>query len=254
MRVSASARSDVGRARATNEDFFAIQPDHQLYLVADGMGGHGNGEVASRLATISVCESIAEAPKSGWGRESAVEPVQQTLREALETANKAVFKAVAEDSELTGMGATMVAMMFLDHQAVVAHVGDSRIYRLRSGRFDQLTEDHTWVGQQVAAGELSLEEARSHPFRNVVTRALGGEANLEVELASHSIELGDVYLLCTDGLTTVLEDDEIRSIVAEGDELEATCGALIEAANDRGGPDNVTVMLVSFTEDSDGDL
>jgi len=251
MRVLASARSDVGKARATNEDFFAIEADHDLYLVADGMGGHGNGEVASRLATLSVCETIADGTKSGWRRKAGVDVTGDRLRKALEDANRAVFRAVEDDQALTGMGATMVAMICLDDEAVVAHVGDSRVYRFRNGGIEQLTEDHTWVGQQVAAGELSREEARNHPFRNVVTRALGGEAALEVELGRHSLRSGDVCLLCTDGLTTVLDDDEIKAIVVEGGPLEATCSSLIDAANERGGPDNVTVMLVSFSDDDE---
>ncbi len=242
----------MGRSRSTNEDYFAIRPESGLFLIADGMGGHGNGEVASRLVTLSVCESIEAVPRKAWRRKGGNEPFGDELRKALERANQAVFKAVEENEELAGMGATMVAMLSRDTAAVIAHVGDSRAYRLRGGRLEQLTEDHTWVGQQVSAGELSLDEARSHPFRNVVTRALGGEAELVVDQSAHDVQAGDLFLLCTDGLTGVLEDEEIAEILGGGGTLDGRCATLIGAANDGGGPDNVTVLLVSFTESDSG--
>ncbi|MCP4200667.1 MAG: Stp1/IreP family PP2C-type Ser/Thr phosphatase [bacterium] len=242
----------MGRSRSTNEDYFAIRPESGLFLIADGMGGHGNGEVASRLVTLSVCESIEAVPRKAWGRKGSLEPFGDELRKALVRANQAVFKAVEENEDLAGMGATMVAMMSRDATAVIAHVGDSRAYRLRGGRLEQLTEDHTWVGQQVSAGELSLDEARSHPFRNVVTRALGGEAELVVDQSAHDVQAGDLFLLCTDGLTGVLEDEEIAEILGGGGTLDGRCATLIGAANDGGGPDNVTVLLVSFTESDSG--
>lgn len=246
IHASACARSDVGKSRSTNEDYFALRPENGLFIVADGMGGHGNGEVASRLATLSVCDSIEGLPRRGSKRRD--KPRENDLEAALERANDAVFEAVEKDEMLSGMGATMVATMFSGEALAIAHVGDSRAYRFRGGVLERLTEDHTWVEQQVLAGELSADEARNHPFRNVVTRALGGEADLEVDLASHDIQSGDLILLCTDGLTAVLEDEEIAAHLAEVGDLDACCAALIAAANAGGGPDNITVALLSFSE------
>ncbi len=232
-----------------------MRPELSLYVVADGMGGHGNGEVASRLAALSVCDSIETLPAKS-GRKPALSPPSNELRRALEAANRAVFNAVEKNDALSGMGATMVAMMFAGSTAAIAHVGDSRAYRYRDGDLERLTEDHTWVGQQVSAGELSADEARSHPFRNVVTRALGGEAQLEVELGSYDVTVGDLFLLCSDGLTAVLDDEEIaecltRHLAGQAEStgaLDFVCTSLIAAANDGGGPDNITVVAVSFTE------
>jgi len=246
IRASAAARSDVGKSRSTNEDDFAIRAERGLFLVADGMGGHGNGEVASRLVTLSVCDFIEALPRKS---RQGSHPVEDTLREALEQANQAVFRAVENRAELAGMGATVVAMMYRNGNAVIAHAGDSRAYRWRAGRIEQLTEDHTWVGQQVSSGDLSPDEARLHPFRNVVTRALGGEMRLIVDVAVHDVRTGDLFLLCTDGLTAVLEDDEIAEILGGDDTLDGRCATLIEVANDGGGPDNVTALLVGFSDD-----
>ncbi len=248
IRASAAARSDVGKSRSTNEDDFAIRAESGLFLVADGMGGHGNGEVASRLVTLSVCDFIEALPRrSRLGREGS-HPVEDTLREALEQANEAVFGAVEKRAELAGMGATVVVMMYRDGDAVIAHAGDSRAYRWRAGQIEQLTEDHTWVGEQVSSGDLSPREARMHPFRKVVTRALGGETRLIVDVAVHDVRTGDLFLLCTDGLTAVLEDDESAEILAGDGTLDGRCATLIEVANDGGGPDNVTALLVGFSD------
>ena len=248
IHASAAARSDVGKSRSTNEDDFAIRVESGLFLVADGMGGHGNGEVASRQVTLSVCDFIEALPRRPrLGREGS-HPIEDALREALEEANRAGFRAVEKRAELTGMGATVVAMMYRDGNAVIAHAGDSRAYRLRAGEIEQLTEDHTWVGQQVSSGDLSPHEARIHPFRNVVTRALGGETKLIVDVAVHDVRTGDLFLLCTDGLTAVLEDDEIAEVLGGEGTLDGRCAALIDMANDGGGPDNVTALLVGFND------
>lgn len=248
IQAAAAARSDVGKSRSTNEDFFAIRPESNLYLVADGMGGHGNGEVASRLATLSVCETVEAHSQGSWLRKEDPAEQEALVREALEKANDAVFRAVEKDASLSGMGATMVAMRLAGAAAIIAHAGDSRAYRLRNGKLELLTQDHTWVEQQVSAGELSSDEARVHPFRNVVTRALGGEAKLVVEVVSHPVQSGDLFLLCTDGLTGVLGDDEIAEILDRDQTLDGLCGDLIDAANSEGGPDNVTVVVVRLSE------
>lgn len=145
----------------------------------------------------------------------------------------------------------MVALRFARGSATIAHAGDSRAYRLRAGELERLTQDHTWVGQQVSAGELTADEARIHPFRNVVTRALGGEANLVVDVDTHPVRSGDLFLLCSDGLSGVLADHEIAEILDGDATLDGCCANLIDAANARGGPDNVTVVLVAFSDDGD---
>lgn len=248
LQASAAARSDVGQSRSTNEDFFALRPEIGLYLVADGMGGHGNGEVASKLAALSVCKTMQERTKGGRHPKGNRAGLEVGLKEALEIANDEVFRAVEKDARLSGMGATIVAMLRVGEDAIVAHAGDSRAYRFRAGRLEQLTRDHTWVGQQVAAGELSEDEARNHPFRNVVTRALGGETQLVVDVQSHPIRRGDLFVLCTDGLNGAIEDEELAEIIDQESSLDSRCAALIDAANDAGGPDNVTVVLVSFDD------
>ena len=248
IHATVAARSDVGKSRAANEDYFAIRSELGLFLVADGMGGHGNGEVASQLAARSVCETISALRRETWLRTSGTEKPAGVLRDAFEKANHAVFRAVDGNAELSGMGATMVALLLVGQSAIVAHAGDSRAYRVRAGELSQLTEDHTWVGQQVTAGELSADEARQHPFRNVVTRALGGEANLLVDVGAHDVRDGDIFLLCSDGLTGVVSDERIVEIVDGTGGLDGRCAALIDAANEGGGPDNITAVLVSCSE------
>lgn len=238
----------MGKSRSVNEDYFALRPESGLFLVADGMGGHGNGEVASKLAALSVCETIAAMPNGGWRQKGDERAPVEALRQALLEANQAVFRAVETNADLAGMGATVVALIVAGEKAIIGHAGDSRAYRLRAGNLEQLTEDHTWVGQQVTAGELTLAEARNHPFRNVVTRALGGESNLEVDIAVHEIRSGDLFLLCTDGLTGVVADDRIVEILDTSESLDSRCAALVDEANAGGGPDNITVVVVSCAD------
>ncbi len=245
MQSAACARSDVGRVRTTNEDFYAVRPELGLYLVADGMGGHGNGEVASRLAMLAACRYF-KAARSQVQAVAGEGILEGLVRESLLAANRAILAAVESDPLLSGMGATAVALVEAGSQAVIAHVGDSRAYRFRNGTLELLTQDHTWVNEQVTMGELTLEAARQHPFRNVVTRALGGEALVSVDVSRHSVEPGDLFLLCTDGLTAVLEESQIAQALEDGPDPEPTCRRLIQLANRGGGPDNVTVLLVAY--------
>jgi len=168
-----------------------------------------------------------------------------------------VLTAISKDGSLQGMGTTVVGMLLAGPTAAVAHVGDSRAYRLRSGRLDQLTQDHTWVHEQVMAGLLSQEQARSHPLKNVVTRALGGESDVLVDVREVQVQPGDLYLLCSDGLTGMLSDGEICDRMASGRSLHEICRSLVNEANARGGLDNVTVVLLSVEEvedDEDGHI
>lgn len=234
MRLAACGASDRGRAREHNEDFLAVDEESGIFVVADGMGGHRHGEVASELAVGSIRHSLA--------RSAGDDP--RDLRRAIEDAHRELMRAVERDGALTGMGTTVVTLVVRRRGAFLAHVGDSRAYRLRGGRLELLTDDHTWVNEQVSAGRLSRAQARSHPLRNVVTRALGGGPEVAVDVRELSVAAGDLYLLCTDGLTSMVDDETIASLLAGGGEIDALCGALIDEANRRGGMDNITVVLL----------
>jgi PPM family protein phosphatase len=250
VKVRAFGLSDRGLTRSHNEDWFELDGDHRLYLVADGMGGHRHGEVASRLAVEAIhrfVESIVDhdatwpfVPEPDLHRHSNV------LKMAFRIAHDKVLWAIQNDRRLFGMGTTVVGFLLEDDLAAIAHVGDSRAYRLRGGELELLTVDHTWVNEQVVAGFLSEEQARVHPLKNVVTRALGGDKEVDVDVREVAVEPGDRFLLCSDGLTTMLSDAEIHRGADSGAALEEVCRNLIAAANERGGHDNVTVVALEI--------
>jgi serine/threonine protein phosphatase PrpC len=246
MRVKACGLSDVGLTRAHNEDYFEIDPLHKLYVVADGMGGHSHGEVASQLAVTSIREFIAKSADrdTTWpfGMEPDLAHHSNLLKMAVRMAHDHVLRAISKDGSLYGTGTT----------AAVAHVGDSRAYRLRDGRLEQITQDHTWVNEQVVAGFLSKEQARTHPLKNVVTRALGGESDVLVDVREMEVRPGDLFLLCSDGLTGMLSDSDIRDRLASGRSLHEICRTLINDSNARGGIDNITVVLLAIEENGSG--
>jgi protein phosphatase len=229
------AVSDPGRRRRRNEDSYVVRPP--LFAVADGMGGAQAGELASRIAVEAMGE---ESGSSGEAR------VATLIREA----NRRVFARSHEDAAASGMGTTMTAALVGDDGTVtIGHVGDSRAYLLRSGRLEQLTEDHSLVAELVRSGRLSAEEAESHPQRSVITRALGTDRDVDVDVFTVRAEPGDLFLLCSDGLTTMVDDEEILSVVSErrGD-LEATARDLVSRANRGGGEDNITVVFFELEE------
>ncbi len=244
LEVEAYGLTDVGRQRSRNEDSFAIVPDRRLYLVADGMGGHGNGHIASRI----VVEEVSTFMRLGTADHRDPEAATAHLRDAVDAAQAKLRSAVRADESLVGMGTTLVSVLLVGELAVVAHVGDSRAYRWRSGRLERLTRDHSWVDEQVAAGYLSEEQARTHPLKSVVTRALSGENGVEVEARVLDLREGDRYLICSDGLSNMLSDAEIERQLECGEALEGTCRALVEEANARGGLDNITVVLLAVRE------
>jgi protein phosphatase len=241
MILRTAASSDVGLRRRGNEDRFAVAPELGLCLVADGMGGHSAGQVASSLAAESVVASLRELAGSP---QSATEK----LRRALEDANRAIYAAARQKSEWAGMGTTVVALLFEGGRAGLAHVGDSRAYRVRNRRIRQLSDDHSVVGELLRRHEISADDAREHPHRHVLTRALGVRGHVQPDLAELTPEAGDLFVLCSDGLTNHVEDHEIAKLVLESPELEACCAALIELANRRGGEDNTTVVLARFED------
>lgn len=251
VRVTACGRTDAGRVRSHNEDSFEIDEERELYVVADGMGGHSHGEVASRMAVEAIRRFVAEAERevdSTWpfAYEPSLQRHSNVLKAAVRLAHDHVLSAIRRDGNLFGMGTTVVGCLVRSGTAAVAHVGDSRAYRFHEGRLRLLTQDHTWVNEQVVAGFLSEEQARDHPLKNVVTRALGGDSEVKVDVTEVELEPGDTLLLCSDGLTTMLDDREIESHLAGlGDgALNGACEALVGAANAKGGHDNVTVVLL----------
>ena len=257
LRIKACGLSDVGLTRAHNEDYFEIDPQHRLYVVADGMGGHSHGEVAAQLAVNSIREFIARSADrdTTWpfGMEDGLARHSNLLKMSLRIAHDHVLRAISKDGSLYGMGTTVVGLLLSGSTAAVAHVGDSRAYRLRADRLEQLTEDHTWVHEQVVAGFLSQEQARTHPLKNVVTRALGGESDVQVDVREIETAPGDLFLLCSDGLTGMLSDADIRDRLDSGRSLPEICRTLITDSNARGGIDNVTVVLLAIEEDG-GDV
>lgn len=236
MILRAAARSDVGLRRRSNEDRFALVHEHGFYLVADGMGGHTAGQVASQLAAEAATRAI-------HALEGASATPCEKLRMVMAAANRAIFLAAQRQPEYAGMGTTVVAVLAAGERAALAHVGDSRAYLVRRGKIRQLTDDHSIVGELLRRQEISEEAAREHPHRHVLTRALGVRESVEPDLAELTPAPGDVFVLCSDGLTNHLEDSELAKLVSETSDLQEGCEDLVDIANGRGGVDNITVVL-----------
>jgi PPM family protein phosphatase len=234
--VEQAGLSDVGRQREANEDNLVLAAP--LFAVADGMGGARAGEVASRMAA----EAFGGRPEAGTA--------EQQLEAIAKRANRQIFDLAQRDDAHRGMGTTLTAAMVEGGAVSFGHVGDSRAYRLRDGRLEQLTQDHSLVAELERSGRLSPEAAEHHPQRSIITRALGPEPDVEVDTHTHPARAGDVYLLCSDGLTGMISDDEVQALLAGAGSLEDAADALVRAANQRGGKDNITVVL--FRLDDDG--
>ncbi|MBE5807411.1 MAG: Stp1/IreP family PP2C-type Ser/Thr phosphatase [Clostridiales bacterium] len=234
------ARSDIGLLRPINEDsFYVPQGDEVFCAVADGMGGHNAGEVASQLAV----KTFAEKMRTGLGD-------AYSIRRAVRFANEAVFSEACKDAGKYGMGTTFTALCVKEGTAYIAHVGDSRAYRIRDGHIDRVTNDHSLVEEMVRSGLITPEEARVHPKRNYITRALGTGWALEIDLYPQVLRPGDVFLMCTDGLSGQVTDEEMLAVTLMEGTWEARLDALIDKALKNGGPDNITAMYVTFEEDA----
>ena len=242
MIFRASASSDVGLRRKHNEDRYALAPEQGFYLVADGMGGHTAGQVASQLASEAALRAIQAL-------DGASATLAEKLRYAMAAANREVFETARQQPEYAGMGTTVVAILGDGGRAALAHVGDSRAYLVRQRRIRQLTDDHSIVGELLRRNEISEDAAREHPHRHVLTRALGVRDVVEPDLAEITPEPDDVFVLCSDGLTNHVEDHEIAKAIAEMTELQETCDSLVDLANHRGGEDNATVLIARAEED-----
>jgi protein phosphatase len=247
-----AALTDRGRLRPRNEDALLARPERFLFAVADGMGGHAAGDVASALAVASLDAALPRAPSPRIGPET----LGFRLRAAFQAAHDAIMEQARRQPEQAGMGTTLTAFAPLRSGplSVIAHIGDSRAYRLRAGLLTQLTRDHTWVQQQIDGGKLTAVQARNHPWASVLTRVLGGGEPGVADIILTDTAAGDLFLLCSDGLSSVVDSADLTAVLVQALPLEALAQQLIEAALLRGGPDNITVILLRPTEALEGRL
>lgn len=237
MRIECGFRSDPGKIRASNEDSYVANVSSAIFLVADGMGGHAAGEIASQMAAATV-EEVLSVGEPGFSME-------QIMQFAVQKANTSVFETQRVKPECRGMGSTLTTLVFRDRKCHIAHVGDSRAYRLREGNLSQLTQDHSLVWPLYKSAIISKEELSRHPQKNLITRSIGTQSQVEVDLVQEDAVEGDIYLLCSDGLTDVLSDEEIKNLLTEKNRNpQELSEILVNAANNGGGPDNITVVIV----------
>jgi protein phosphatase len=250
LTLSSAVLSHPGLRREANEDSVCARQDLGLYLVADGMGGHAAGEVASRMAAQVIETFINDTREADvnttwpFPYDSALTLDGNRLTAAFRLANRRLAAAMAADENLRGMATTAAAFLANKGKPVVAHVGDSRLYLFRDGKLRQVTQDHSWVTEQVRAGVLTEADARHHPWRHVVTRALSGGDDPEVEVSELDLKVGDRIMLCSDGLSGVVAPERLAAIVGQPGRLDLICQNLIDAANEAGGPDNITVAML----------
>jgi len=246
-------QTDTGRVRDHNEDAIAFDADIGLVLLADGMGGYNAGEVASGIAVKTIVGLVRESVEredlrlhdgaSGLTRASII------LRDAILRANKIIFQTARTQPQCEGMGTTVVGALFFDNRVSIAHVGDSRLYRIRGSKFEQLTLDHSLLQELVDRGFYSPEEAQRAANKNYVTRALGVEANVDVEIQEHAVHRGDLYIVCSDGLSDMVEDDDIHLTLSTfGANLDTATKQLIQLGNDNGGKDNISVVVAQIMD------
>lgn len=250
-RVIVAGETNVGMKRTHNEDNFDLLEDEKLYLVADGMGGHASGEVASKLAIETLREfflSTAQDPEATWPykMDKSRGYEENRLITGIKLANLRIHESQQREPKLRGMGTTMAAILVIDEGVLVAHVGDSRVYRLRSGALEQLTEDHSLLNDYIKMKRLSEEEIANFPHKNVIVRALGMKDTVKVDTRLDPPQVGDIYLLCSDGLSGPVTDPEIAEIASSSPDLKVIASKLIERANANGGPDNVTVVCAKW--------
>ncbi len=253
--LEAYGQTDVGRRRKLNEDNFLVDKDVNLYAVCDGMGGHNAGEVASKMAIETlesfIRKSAGEEKDITWpyGLEAGLSFEANRLKTAIKLANKKVFKAADNREDYTGMGTTLVAALVSDTTATLGWAGDSRCYLVRKGELSLLTRDDSWVSAAWAEGILSHDEIDRHPLRNVITKAVGAKEEIDLDPVEHQFVNGDILLLCSDGLHSMLLDPQIHALVEPfPPSLEEAAARLIAAANEAGGKDNVSVVLLRYTE------
>src|SRR6186713_3008318 len=250
MRAVAAGLTDVGLQRDHNEDSFAILQDHELYIVADGMGGHRAGDVASKLATEAMVDFFRATATEDFTWpfhfDARLSEEENRLLTGIRIANRQIVDRSARSREFHGMGTTVVGCLFSSRKKkmYIGHVGDSRAYRVRAGQIKQMTRDHSLVNDYLLAMPELTEEQRSELPKNVITRALGMQEHVAVDLQSDDTLPGDIYILCSDGLSGMIEDDEIQRLVGGTEDLEDACRKLVALANEHGGEDNITALIV----------
>ena len=257
MKVVSCGITDIGRKRQRNEDSYLVNDKIGLYIVADGMGGHAGGEFASKIAVSTVEEIIrgedrvkSNVPASSYldsEQSSAEGQEQDRLKDAINRAGNMIVRRAFEDPELKGMGTTSTVMFVSGDKAYIAHVGDSRAYCVRGSEIIQITEDHSLVHEQLKSGLITEEEARTHQLKNIITRSVGVQEEIEVDTIVWKIQPGDSYLLCSDGLSNMINDEEMFEIISKND-VEQGARELVDMANQRGGEDNITLILLKVFE------
>lgn len=243
MKYEFSLGTDTGLHRANNEDSVLVDADRQVAVLADGMGGYNAGEVASGMATAFICTEL-----SRWLAEAGAQASARDVRRAMEicvdNANRAIFNAANTNPQYSGMGTTLVVAVFQDERVLIGHIGDSRCYRWRGARLARITRDHSLLQEQLDAGLITVQQAAVSVHRNLVTRALGVEDAVLLEVGEHRVEPGDLYLLCSDGLTDMVDEEAIAGLLDQEMPLQDKARALIARANAQGGRDNISVILV----------
>jgi PPM family protein phosphatase len=251
--LQAASLTDPGRVRDHNEDCIESRPEMGLFVLADGMGGYNAGEVASGMATSLITDGLHEAwdarTVERLSRDEAKGLAERLIREQIARANTAIFTTSQNNPECAGMGTTLVMSLFHDNFVAVAHIGDSRLYRLRGESMEQVTRDHSLLQEQLDSGLITPEEAKLSQNKNLVTRALGIDPTVEAEIHVHEAQPDDLYLLCSDGLSDMVEDEEIRlTLITLKSNPSLTVQQLVQSANDNGGRDNISAMLIRVAE------
>lgn len=254
MKIRYAAKTDVGMKRTHNEDYFSLVEDEQLFIVADGMGGHASGEVASKMAaeTISEFYQRTKDEEATWPfkMDRSLSYLENRLVCSVRLANLRIFETACREIRYKGMGTTIVTSTVSGDKLYVGHVGDSRCYRVREGAIEQITRDHSLLEDyKEAKPDMTEEEERNFPHKNVITRALGMRETVQVDIKSHQIEDGDIFVLCSDGLSGMLTDPKILEIVDGAKTLERAVAELVDNANRNGGTDNITVLLLGCSTD-----
>lgn len=250
LKVSASGLSDIGLVRQNNEDVWAELPKLHFYLLADGMGGHLAGEIAAREAVDTFCRMVEKAFKD---KSKSLEESATVIKQTLEQVNAHVFKMSRSSIELKGMGTTLCALHIHEDGVIIAHVGDSRIYRFRKGNLLQMTKDHSLVSELVELGQIAEHQASDFVYKNIITRAIGTEATVEPSVQIEEYFPEDIYLLCSDGLSDLLSIKEMETIIKGETLLSQSIKALVDRAKEKGGHDNITLVMVKIHEKHEKD-
>ncbi len=252
MKIRYAAKTDVGMKRTHNEDYFSLMEDEQLFIVADGMGGHSSGEVASRLAAETVSEFYQRTKDEDatwpYKMDRSLSYIENRLVCGIKLANYKIYEAASKDIRFKGMGTTIVTCLISGDKIYIAHVGDSRCYRLRNKIFEQLTRDHSLLEDyKDAKPDMTEEEERNFPHKNVITRALGMRDTVQVDIRTDEVTDGDTFLLCSDGLSGMVAEDHMTQVLIGSEELERSVAELVDQANRAGGTDNITILVLKCT-------